>query len=260
MPVPVSPHCLFDWPTRQTIPRHECVWIACATISCSPQETLAELQHVDQGSPEWEANASQVDQVLQYFALDLAQYGIQRPSLGPEQERVRLQQTERNGDGRVTTAAPRMPTLDVGLAPLLAAGKVKVRQGPAEAFYRGGLQTGGGRLLPCDVVVLGTGYRHGLTQLLEPTLAQAVLTESPPSSESARERLPVTDGRCQSVAEPTLYFVGWDTTLAYGLSWGHWVSPAWQLVGCLGNLRNSARNCWIQCPFVDRPSLHLPQA
>ena len=236
------------------------MWIACATISCSPQETLAELQHVDQGSPEWEANASQVDQVLQYFALDLAQYGIQRPSLGPEQERVRLQQTERNGDGRVTTAAPRMPTLDVGLAPLLAAGKVKVRQGPAEAFYRGGLQTAGGRLLPCDVVVLGTGYRHGLTQLLEPTLAQAVLTESPPSSESARERLPVTDGRCQSVAEPTLYFVGWDTTLAYGLSWGHWVSPAWQLVGCLCNLRNSARNCWIQCPFLDRPSLHLPQA
>ena len=207
------------------------VWVACAAISCSPQETLAELQHVAQGSPEWVENAAQVDQVLQYFALDLAHYGIQRPSLGPEQERVRLQQREGGGDARVTTAAPRMPTLDIGLAPLLAEGKVTVKQGPVEAFHRGGLQIGGGNLLPCDVVVLGTGYRHGLTQLLEPTLAQAVLTKSPPSSESAQERLPVTDGRCQSVAEPTLYFVGWDTTLAYGLSWGHWVRSIRQLVG-----------------------------
>ena len=100
-----------------------------ATSPCSPQETLSELQHIGQGSPEWAANASQVDQVLQYFSLDLGRYGIQRPELGPETERARLQQvgpayslSEGNGnlDSRVTTAPPRMPTLDVGLAPLLA--------------------------------------------------------------------------------------------------------------------------------------------
>ena len=55
--------------------------------------------------------------MLKYFSLDLDQYGIQRPELGPEAERARLQQTD---SGRITTAAPRMPTLDVGLAPLLA--------------------------------------------------------------------------------------------------------------------------------------------
>ena len=103
-------------------------WVA--TEPCSPQETLSELQHIAQGSREWAANASQVDQLLQYFSLDLAQYGIQRPELGPETERARLQQvgqvhssrSERgsNPDIGVTTAPPRMPTLDVGLAPLLA--------------------------------------------------------------------------------------------------------------------------------------------
>jgi hypothetical protein len=98
-------------------------------------------------------------------------------------------------------------------------------------------------LLPCDAVVLGTGYRHGLTQLLEPTLADSVLTKLEQQQQQQQqlgqgqsssgdvavgrsERLPVTDGRCQSVAEPTLYFVGFDTTLAYGLSWGHWVRNA----------------------------------
>jgi|EP01043_Picozoa_sp_COSAG02_P007596 hypothetical protein len=99
-----------------------------------------------------------------------------------------------------------------------------VKQGPVEAIHRDGLRlqsaSHGSDLIPCDAVVLGTGYRHGLMQLLEPTLADIVLTKLSPSTQ---ERLPVTDGRCQSVAEPTLYFVGFDTTLAYGLSWGHWV-------------------------------------
>ena len=104
-------------------------------------------------------------------------------------------------------------------------GQVTVRQGPVKAINRDGLQLGteSSGLLPCDAVVLGTGYRHGLTQLLEATLADTVLTKLT-SSSFTQERLPVTDGRCQSVAEPTLYFVGFDTTLAYGLSWGHWVS------------------------------------
>ena len=116
-----------------------------------------------------------------------------------------------------------MLTLHVGLH---AQGQVTVRQGPVEAIDRAGLQLRGANgddiSLPCDAVVLGTGYRHGLTELLEPTLSNAVLTKLS-SSLSTLERLPITDGRCQSVVEPTLYFVGFDTTLAYGLSWGHWV-------------------------------------
>ncbi len=98
---------------------------------CSPQETLDELHHIAQGSPEWDANASEVDKILHYFSIDLGQYGIKRPNIGPEAERARLQQTgQTQGNAasvkeiaenkRITTAPPRMPTLDVGLAPLLA--------------------------------------------------------------------------------------------------------------------------------------------
>jgi hypothetical protein len=135
-------------------------------------------------------------------------------------------------------------------------GQVTIRQGPVQAIDSRGLRlsstpnSGSGsseNLLPCDAVVLGTGYRHGLTQLLEPTLADSVLTKLEQQQQQQQqqqrlgqqgqsssgdvavgrsERLPVTDGRCQSVAEPTLYFVGFDTTLAYGLSWGHWVRNA----------------------------------
>ncbi len=126
------------------------------------------------------------------------------------------------------------------VAPSCVQGQVTVKQGPVEAIHRDGLRlqsaSDGGGLLPCDAVVLGTGYRHGLMQLLEPTLAETVLTKLSPSASATEERLPVTDGRCQSVAEPTLYFVGFDTTLAYGLSWGHWVRlPPMQLVGPFGH-------------------------
>ena len=74
-------------------------------------------------------------------------------------------------------------------------------------------------MVGCDAVVLGTGYRHGLAALLEPSLAKTVLTEFTPG---LTQPLPITDGRCHSTTERSLWFVGWDTTLAYGLSWGLW--------------------------------------
>eukprot|EP01045_Picozoa_sp_COSAG04_P016949 COSAG04_NODE_1461_length_6618_cov_2.665439_5_plen_498_part_00 len=195
----------------------------------SPQQTLSELHHIALGSNEWEENAAGVDAILKYFTHDLERFGIRKPALGPEQERSRAarQQDAAPGQARITTAPPRMPTLDVGMVPLLESGAVSVANGRAERLGKEGIavrqpaeREGGAGALRwsgVDAVVLATGYRHGLASLLEPLLARSVLTPA-----AGQELLPLTDGRCQSVAQPSLYFVGWDTTLAFGLSWGHW--------------------------------------
>ena len=63
---------------------------------------------------------------------------------------------------------------------------------------------------------------QGLAALLDPSLAATVLTKLAPDSQAQHQPLPITDGRCHSTTERSLWFVGWDTTLAYGLSWGFW--------------------------------------
>ena len=210
----------------------------------SPQQTLSELHHIALGSKDWEENAAGVDAVLKYFTHDLERFGIRKPALGPEQERSRAARQQLDaapGQARITTAPPRMPTLDVGMVPLLESGAVSVANGRAERLGKEGIavrqpaEREGGELRwsAVDAVVLATGYRHGLASLLEPSLARSVLTPA-----AGQELLPLTNGRCQSVAHPSLYFVGWDTTLAFGLSWGHW---GWEVGERLRHQLDAAR-------------------
>lgn len=110
---------------------------------------------------------------------DLSPFGLQTPELGPASQVRRL--------GRI-------PLIDVGTVELIKGGAIEVRP-DVHAFTEGGVRFSDGREEGFDVVLLATGYRPALEELLEG--AEAITDE--------RGRPRVIAGR---PALPGLYFVG----------------------------------------------------
>ncbi|MEZ4408159.1 MAG: NAD(P)/FAD-dependent oxidoreductase [Polyangiales bacterium] len=112
------------------------------------------------------------------FIGDLSRYGLPRPELGPISLLKR---------GRV-------PLMDIGTVALIKQGHVKVYPGPAR-FTEDGVTFTDGRSAPFDVVVLATGYRAALDEVLRD--ASAVVDE---------RGFPKVFG---AEAAPGLYFIGY---------------------------------------------------
>src|SRR5690606_10364343 len=113
---------------------------------------------------------------------DLSRYGLRPPPYGPVSGILR--------HGRI-------PLIDVGTIDRIKAGDIRV-VGALEGFTRDGVSFRDGGALPFDLVVLATGYRTGLDQLLdEPTaLLDARGCPRPDAEDLA----------------PGLYFVGFHNT------------------------------------------------
>jgi indole-3-pyruvate monooxygenase len=82
---------------------------------------------------------------------DLSPWGIRRPSIGPVSQ---------------VLVEKQIPLIDVGTVALIKQGQVKVVPGVAR-FNARSVTLDDGRELPVDAVVLATGYRSGLADLIE---------------------------------------------------------------------------------------------
>lgn len=85
-----------------------------------------------------------------YVMPDVSDLGLQRPKVS-----VRKQVLEQG----------KIPLIDIGTIDLIRQGAIKVVPG-IESFTHDGVQVADGRLIKCDAVVLATGYRPALEQLL----------------------------------------------------------------------------------------------
>lgn len=116
--------------------------------------------------------------VLDWTVGDLSPWGIVRPAMGLN---------------RTIETTGRIPLIDVGTVDAVKAGRIRVRPGiseigPAHAAFVDG------RREPCDAIILATGYRTGLEQLIGGAEHDI--------DERGRDR-PITQTRVRG-----LYFVG----------------------------------------------------
>ncbi len=153
--------------------------------------------------PEFRDKLREKDAFFGKFAIDLSEYGLEQPEDGPA--------TEMYFRGRV-------PWMDQGTVAAVRDGRIEVidaKREPLSKLTPSGVALGG-RVLPCDLVVLGTGFEPGLDDLFVD--ADRLLYWNPDMG----RRMPHTDGRSRSVPEPTLFFPGFDLSANGGLSLGLW--------------------------------------
>jgi hypothetical protein len=82
---------------------------------------------------------------------DLSAFGIVRPRIGPN---------------RMVEESGRVPMLDIGTIAMVKAGRIRVV--PAvESVLADRVRLAGGATLPCEAIVLATGYSPGLGQVIE---------------------------------------------------------------------------------------------
>lgn len=93
--------------------------------------------------------------LLRWSIGDLRRYGLKRPSYGP------ITQIRRYG---------RVPLLDVGTVGLIKQGRITLRPG-IEQFTTDGIVFEDQRREPFDAVILATGYRPGLDEFLQASVA-----------------------------------------------------------------------------------------
>lgn len=104
---------------------------------------------------------------------DLTRYGVQRPKRGPVQQ---------------IREAGRIPLIDVGTVDLIKEGRVKVF--PAiRGFSENGVHFSDGRHCSFDAIILATGYRPQVDELL-PGASQAVDPDGNPTTSGRESQLP----------------------------------------------------------------------
>lgn len=152
--------------------------------------------------PTFRSNLRRRDVMLSPLCTDLTRFGIRKPADGPA--------TEMMVKGRVAV-------FDQGAIPLIRSGTIRIIDGnvrPIRALTAGGVRFGDGEE-PFDAVILATGFRASLDFLDEPERLLA-------RDDDRGQVLPITDGRCRSAVEPTLFFPGFDLSAIGGFSLGRW--------------------------------------
>ena len=164
---------------------------------------IAASHAIGRTHPKFAAELAQKDAIFKLCALETQHFGLARPARSPAEEMYRY--------GRV-------PWFDVGTVAAIEAGSIAVINGnerPLATLTAAGAQLGASEE-PFDAVILGTGFQPGLDEFIADT--QGLLAERPETG----QLYPITDGRCASAVEPTLFFPGFDLNGNGGLSLGLW--------------------------------------
>lgn len=164
-------------------------------------EAVRRGHRVTMGTEAFTQAMAERDERMEDFIVDMSDWGIDRPEASFSFE---------------TFVRRRVAVFDVGAIDLIRSGRIGVVKGDLEAFTRRGVRLGDGQERAYDAVLLGTGFRHGLEEFL--TDHETLLAPRPPLPDPH----PLTDMRCRSTLRPSLFFVGFDTTLFGGQSYGHW--------------------------------------
>ncbi|MDM9383153.1 NAD(P)/FAD-dependent oxidoreductase [Chlorogloeopsis sp. ULAP01] len=153
---------------------------------------------IDFSPEELQADIKETDKFIQRFALDLSAYSIYPEDKGPMDMEV--------NQGRVAW-------VDRGSVKQIKKGNIQVISNNIQQLTKTGVIFANGVTQDYDAIILGTGFRPSINKLLKQSELYLNLNDS---------LLPNTDGKCQSIVDATLYFVGFEKTAARSATYGYY--------------------------------------
>lgn len=158
------------------------------------------------GDESYWAAVQKKDEFMSSMAVDMTPFGIRSPELGFTEANVKY--------GRIGT-------FDQGAIAMIKSKRIGVRAARLTGFTESEVQFDVGPPLRPDVVVLATGFQPGLEEIIaEPERFLAPHQEG--KGCGTAYATPLTDGRCRSSIDDSLFFVGFDQAVNGGLSMGFW--------------------------------------
>jgi indole-3-pyruvate monooxygenase len=153
---------------------------------------------IDLSTEELQAEINETDKFIQRFALDLSAYSIYPEDKGPMDVEV--------NQGRVAW-------VDRGTVKQIKQGNIQVISSRIQQLTKTDVIFANGESQNYDAIILGTGFRPGINKILK----------QPELYLNINDRyLPKTDGKCQSIVDPTLYFVGFEKIVARSATYGYY--------------------------------------
>jgi indole-3-pyruvate monooxygenase len=153
---------------------------------------------IDFSPEELQADIKETDKFIQRFALDLSAYSIYPEDKGPMDVEV--------NQGRVAW-------VDRGTVKQIKKGNIQVISSRIQQLTKTGVIFANGLSQDYDAIILGTGFRPGINKILRQPELYLNLND---------RLLPKTDGKCQSIVDPTLYFVGFEKNLGASATYGYY--------------------------------------
>lgn len=162
---------------------------------------LAATHALTRGTPAFDREVRTRDLPMKLLSADLSAFGIRKPEVGPIHGMLYHH---------------RIPVMDVGAIARIRDGSLRVIDGNVRAIR--GLSADGVVFADgeerFDDVVLATGYEPGLERFMDD---RALFEDA-----HGHRHWPVTDGRCRSRVNPSVFFPGFDVTPLGGVSLGRW--------------------------------------
>lgn len=153
---------------------------------------------IDFSPEELQADIKETDKFIQRLALDLSAYSIYPEDKGPIDMEV--------NQGRVAW-------VDRGTVKQIKKGNIQVISSSIQQLTKTGVIFANGISQDYDAIILGTGFRPGINKILR----------QPELYLNVNDRLlPKTDGKCQSIVDPTLYFVGFEKIVGASTTYGYY--------------------------------------
>jgi indole-3-pyruvate monooxygenase len=153
---------------------------------------------IDFSPEELQVDIKETDKFIQRFALDLTAYSIYPEDKGPMDVEV--------NQGRVAW-------VDRGTVKQIKKGNIRVISNSIQQLTKTGVIFNNGVAQDYDAIILGTGFRPGINKILRQS--ELYLNEND-------RLLPKTDGKCQSIVDPTLYFVGFEKIVGASATYGYY--------------------------------------
>lgn len=153
---------------------------------------------IDFTPEELQAEIDDYDKFVRRFALDLSAYSIYPEDRGAIDMEVNY--------GRVAW-------VDRGTVKQIKQGNIQVLSSDIQQLTKTGVIFTNGESKDYDAIILGTGFRPGINKILRQSELYLNLND---------RLLPKTDGKCQSIVDPTLYFVGFEKNLGASITYGYY--------------------------------------
>ncbi|BAZ08365.1 dimethylaniline monooxygenase (N-oxide forming) [Calothrix sp. NIES-4071] len=153
---------------------------------------------IDFSPEELKERIKETDKFVRRFALDLSTYSIYQEDKGAIDIEVNY--------GRVAW-------VDRGTVKQIKKGNIQVISSSIQQLTQTGAIFADGKVQDYDAIILGTGFRPGINKILGQPELYLHVNDS---------LLPKTDGKCQSVVDSTLYFVGFEKNVAKAVTYGYY--------------------------------------
>jgi indole-3-pyruvate monooxygenase len=162
-------------------------------------DRMEQIERILSFSPEELKQAiDAMDRWIERFAIDLTEFSIY---------------PEERGAMDIEVDCGRVAWVDRGTVKQIKNGNIRVISSIIKHLNCASVCFENGEESCYDAIVLATGFRPGIHAILE----QADLYLN-----SDDRYLPKTDGKCRSLVDPTLYFVGFEKTLWRASTYGHY--------------------------------------